>query len=62
MAGRHREADLLGELLHGHAAVRLQQAEDLAVDGIQGIHWDKLMVWGQLVAFYPNIGVYVARI
>ncbi len=34
MARRDRETDLVGEFLHGGAAVGLQQAEDLAVDGI----------------------------
>jgi len=34
MARRDRQADLVGELLHGGAAVGLQQAQDLAVDGI----------------------------
>src|SRR5437588_182987 len=29
VAGRHGQADLVGELLHGHAAVGLQQAENL---------------------------------
>ena len=42
MAGRDREADLVGEFLHGGAAVGLQQAEDFAVDGVEGVHWDKL--------------------
>jgi hypothetical protein len=34
MARRDRQADLVGELLHRGAAVGLQQAEDLAVDGV----------------------------
>jgi hypothetical protein len=62
MAGRHRQADLFGEFLHGHAAVGLQQAEDLAVNGVEGVHWDETMVWRLGVGFYPNIGVYVAII
>ena len=62
VAGRHREADLFGEFLHGHAAVGLQQAEDLAVDGVEGLHWDELGVWRLDMGFYPNIWVYVARI
>src|SRR5947208_11164133 len=58
VAGRHGQADLVGELLHGHAAVGLQQAENLAVDGVQGNHWYKLTVRRHIVAFYPNIGRY----
>ena len=60
MAGRHRQADLVGEFLHGHPAVGLQQAENLAVDGVEGGHWDELMVWREFVGNYPNIGRYVA--
>ena len=62
VAGRHREADLFGEFLHGHAAVGLQQAEDLAVDGVESMHWDELSGWSQIVVIYPNIRLYVARI
>ena len=46
MAGRDRQADLVGELLHGGAAVGLQQAEDFAVDGVERVHWDKLWYMG----------------
>ena len=42
VAGRHRQADLVGELLHGDAAVGLQLAQDLAVDGVEGGHWNEL--------------------
>jgi hypothetical protein len=42
MAGRDRKADLVGEFLHGHPAVGLQQAEDFAVDGIEDVHWYEL--------------------
>ncbi len=45
MAGRHRQPDLVGEFLHGHAAVGLQQAQDLAVDGVEGRHWYELVDW-----------------
>mgnify|MGYP003519622102 CR=1 FL=1 len=33
-----------------------------AVDGIEGVHWDKLEVWSRIVGSYPNIRLYVARI
>jgi hypothetical protein len=46
--------------LHGHAAVGLQQAENLAVDGVEVRHWDELMVFWRVVVNYPNIGRYVA--
>src|ERR1700675_1831068 len=62
MARRHRQADLVGQLLHGHAAVGLQQAEDLAVNGVEGVHWDKLGLWGVGLVIYPNIWGYVAGI
>src|SRR5712692_2339681 len=62
MAGRDRQADLVGELLHGRAAVGLQQAEDFAVDGVKRMHWDKLWLAGSDVGFYPNFWRYVARI
>ena len=42
MAGRDRQADPVGELLHGDAAVGLQRGEDFAVDGVRAMHWDKL--------------------
>jgi hypothetical protein len=29
------------KLLHGGAAVRLQLAQNLAVDGVEGLHWDE---------------------
>jgi hypothetical protein len=61
MAGRDRQADLVGELLHGHAAVGLEQAEYLAVDGVEGGHWDKLMVCGVVLVFYPNFLGYAAK-
>ena len=60
VAGRHGQADLVGEFLHGHAAVGLQQAENLAVDGVEVGHWDELMVFRRVVVNYPNIGRYVA--
>jgi len=62
VARRDRQADLVGELLHGGAAIGLQQGEDLAVDGIQGMHWDKLWLEGSGLVFYPNSGGYVAEI
>jgi len=62
MARRDRQADLVGELLHGGAAVGLQQAEDLAVDGIKRVHWDKLWLAGSEVVIYPNLPRYVAKI
>src|SRR6185437_1732705 len=62
VARRDREADLVGELLYGHAAVGLEQAEDFAVDGVEGVHWYKLMVMGVRLVVYPNIAGYVARI
>src|ERR1035437_1048573 len=62
MARRHRQADLVGELLHGGAAVGLQQAEDFAVDGVQRVHLDELWFSGSEVGIYPNFQMYVARI
>jgi hypothetical protein len=60
VTGRHGKANLVGELLHGHAAVGLQQAEDFAVDGVEGVHWNELWQMGPKVGFYPNIAGYVA--
>src|SRR6266567_8570955 len=62
MARRDRQADLVGELLHGGAAVGLQQAEDLAVDGIKRVHWNKLWLSGSELGIYPNLPRYVAKI
>ena len=62
MARRHRQADLVGEFLHGGAAVGLQQAEDFAVDGVERVHWDKLWIMDAGVGFYPNLWGFVARI
>src|ERR1700676_1327848 len=62
VAWRHRQADLVGQFLHGGAAVGLQQAEDFTVDGIQGVHWDKLCLAGFGLVIYPNLARYVARI
>jgi hypothetical protein len=61
MTGRDRQADPVGELLHGDAAVGLQRAEDLAVDGVQAVHWDKLWLLGSGLVIYPNFWRYVAR-
>jgi len=62
MARRNRQADLVGKLLHRHPAVGLQQAENFAVDGVEGLHWYKLWVMGSIVGIYPNFGRYVATI
>ena len=53
---------ICGSDLHArkHAAVGLQQAEDLAVDGVEGVHWNELWQMGPKVGFYPNIVGYVA--
>ncbi len=62
MAWRGGKADLVGEFLHRHAAVGLQQAEDLAVDGVKGIHWHKLGLQGLFLVFYANFAGDVAMI
>src|SRR6202035_3113042 len=62
MAGRNRQADLVGQLLHGAPAVGLQQAENLAVDGVEGVHWYELAGMGPEVVIYPNNPGYVAII
>src|SRR5712672_1488716 len=62
MAWRDRQTNLVGEFLHGGAAVGLQQAEDFAVDGIQRVHWDRLSSEGSGLVIYPNSRRYVARI
>ena len=51
-----------GEFGHGDAAVGLQQREDLAVDGVEGMHWDKLRLLDFRVVIYPNFAGYVAKI
>jgi hypothetical protein len=40
----------------------LQQAENLAVDGVEGGHWDELAEMGLEVVIYPNNPGYVAII
>src|SRR5262249_41633389 len=41
VAGRDRKPDPVRKLLHGYAAVRLQQRKDFPVDGVERRHWDK---------------------
>src|SRR6185503_12180961 len=53
MARRNREANLLGKLLHRGAAITLQNIQDLAVDGIQALHWNKLGIAGVSLVTYP---------
>jgi hypothetical protein len=62
MAGRDREPDLVGELLHGDAAVGLQMTEDFSVDGIELRHWDKLYPDRVVLRKYTNIGGDSAKI
>jgi hypothetical protein len=62
MAGRDRQPDLVRQLLHRHAAVGLQQAEDLAVDSVEGRHWNELVNWSRRVGIYPKYPTDVARI
>src|SRR6202795_3079484 len=62
MARRYRQADLVGQFLHGHAAVGLQQAEDFAVDGVERLHWNKLGYEGEALEFYTNNRRYGAKI
>jgi hypothetical protein len=38
-AGRCRQADVLGQFGHGHAALALQHVEDLAVDAVEFGHF-----------------------
>ena len=62
MAWRNRKPDLVGKLGHGHAAVGLQQEQDFAVDGVEGMHWDESREMEKEVVGYPNLGRYGAKI
>src|SRR5712664_660084 len=62
VARRHREPDLVGEFLHGDAAVGLQQRENLAVDGVEGVHWDKPCQIEARLIKYTNMGGQSAKI
>ncbi len=55
MTGRNRQADLVRQIPHGHAAVRLQHGENLAVDRIEACHWDVLPVSVLILVIYTNI-------
>ena len=61
MAGRHRQPDLIGQLLHGQPAVVLEVAEDFSVDGVECGHWDEPVVFTDRLVRYPNMGWYCAK-